>query len=120
MIRLIEGLPENVLGLEAVGKVTDEDYENVLDPAVEAMVAAYGEIRCVYVLGDDFDGWTLGAMWEDAKAGGRDLRRWKRIAVVTDTDWIRHAVNGFGWMMPGDVKVFPVAGLEDAKSWAGG
>jgi hypothetical protein len=115
----MEGLPENVLGVEAIGKVTDEDYEQVLAPAVKALLEAHGKIRYVYVLGDEFDGWTLGGMWEDAKLGGSDLRAWEKIAVVTDKDWVRHAVKAFGWMFPGQVRVFALSELEDATAWAG-
>jgi hypothetical protein len=119
MIRVMDGLPENVLGLEAIGTVTDEDYENVLIPAVEEKLAAHDKIRCVYVLGDEFESWTLGAMWEDAKIGGYELRRWETIASVTDRESVRHAVTAFGWMIPGQVRVFELAELEDAKAWAG-
>jgi hypothetical protein len=28
MIRVLDDLPENVLGVEAIGKVTDEDYDD--------------------------------------------------------------------------------------------
>ena len=120
MIRVMDGLPDNVLGVEATGKVTDADYEQVLTPAVEAKIAAHGKIRYVYVLGEEFEGWTLGGMWEDAKLGGGELGNFEKIAVVTDKDWIRHTVKGFGWMIPGDVKVFAVAELEDAIAWANG
>jgi hypothetical protein len=104
--------------VEAVGKVTDDDYEKVLTPAVKEKLAAHGKIRYIYVLGHEFEGWTLGGMWEDAKLGGSDLRAWEKVAVVTDKDWVRHAVNAFGWMIPGDVRVFEVAALEEAKDWA--
>jgi hypothetical protein len=117
MIRVMDGLPDDVVGFEAVGKVTEEDYEQILAPAVEEMIAAHGKVRCIYVLGEEFEGWTFGAMWEDAKVGGSELRKWEKIALVTDTDWVRHAVKGLGWMIPGDVKVYPVAELADAKAW---
>ena len=64
MITILEHLPDNVLGVEASGKVTAEDYEQVLIPAVQATFAAHERIRFVYVLGEDFDGWTMGGMWE--------------------------------------------------------
>lgn len=118
MIRVMEGLPDNVLGVEAVGKVTDDDYENVLTPAVKDKLDAHEKIRCIYVLGDEFEGWTLGGMWEDAKLGGGDLRKWEKIAVVTDKDWVGHAVKAFGWMIPGEVRVFSLGELEEAKAWA--
>jgi hypothetical protein len=118
VIRVLENLPENVLGVEAVGKVTDEDYEQVLTPAVQEHRAAHGEVRFVYVLGEEFDGWTLGALWDDAKLGMKDVKSWEKIAVVTDKDWLQHAVKGFGWMVPGDVRVFGVQDLDAAVEWA--
>ena len=36
MIELIPNMPDNVVGLKAIGKVTGEDYQNVVIPAVEA------------------------------------------------------------------------------------
>ena len=40
MIRVLDGLPDNVLGVEASGKVTDDDYERVLVPAVRERLDA--------------------------------------------------------------------------------
>jgi hypothetical protein len=118
VLRIIEGLPDNVLGVEAIGKVTGEDYGSVLAAAVEEKLGAHRKIRFVYVLGDEFEGWTPGGMWEDVKLAGGDLRAWERIAVVTDKDWVSHAVKAFGWMMPGQVRVFGLGELDAATSWA--
>ena len=38
MLKLIEGLPQNVLAIEAIGKVTHEDYRDTLIPKAEAMM----------------------------------------------------------------------------------
>ena len=35
MIELTEGLPDGIVGLEAVGEVSSEDYATVANPAVE-------------------------------------------------------------------------------------
>ena len=35
MLKILNDLPENVLGVTAEGKVTGSDYENILIPAVE-------------------------------------------------------------------------------------
>jgi hypothetical protein len=117
MIRVLEGLPANVVGVEASGTVTDEDYEDVLVPAVHARLEANEKVRFLYVLGEDFDGWSLGALWEDAKLGGRELKAWEKVAVVTDKEWLTHMVKAFGWMIPGDVRVFELSALDDAKAW---
>jgi hypothetical protein len=117
MITLMEGLPENVVGAEATGTVTDDDYENVLIPAVRKSREEHGKVRLLYVLGEGFEGWTARAMWQDAKLGLREPSAWERIAVVTDKDWLRHAVGALGWMLPGEVKVFDVGELDAAKGW---
>lgn len=109
---------EPILAFRAVGKVEKSDYDTVLEPAVDAMVADRGELRLVYVLGDEFQGYSVAAGWEDTKLGLGHVTKWKRIAVVTDHDWLRHAVGMFRWMVPGDVKVFPLVQQADALAWA--
>jgi hypothetical protein len=39
---------------------------------------------------------------------------------VTDKDWLRHAISGFGWLSPGELRVFEPGQLEEAKAWTGG
>lgn len=110
--------PDTVLAFEGRGKIGKADYETVLAPAVEAMIASRGEVRFVYVLGDAFDGYSFGATLEDAKLGFSDFFKWERCAVATNHDWIRHAMSMFGWMMPGDIKVFDVSDVDAAIAWA--
>ena len=119
MLTLIEDLPEGVVGVEAHGKVTSEDYERVLVPAVEAARAKSGDgrVRLLYVLGHEFPDYTAGAAWEDAKLGLGHVRSWERIAIVGDADWLRRAVGGLGWLMPGEIKVFGLEELDGAREW---
>ena len=118
MIKVMEGLPDNVLGVEASGKVNDDDYEQVLIPALRKQRDAHTKIRFIYVLGDDFDGWSMGAVWEDAKLGLKDPRAWEKVAIVSDKDWLKRAFQALGWMFPGEVRVFDLAELGAAKAWA--
>ncbi|RKX40707.1 MAG: STAS/SEC14 domain-containing protein [Verrucomicrobia bacterium] len=117
MIASIPDLPGNVLGFEASGKVTGKDYETVLIPAVEEKLKAFSKIRLLYYLGSDFSGYELEAMWDDAKIGLKHLAAWERIAIVTDTEWIRSATRIFGFAMPGHVRVFKNDGFSAAKKW---
>jgi hypothetical protein len=39
------------------------------------------------------------------------------MALVSDIDWIRHAMGLFGWMVPGEARLFPLNELNAAKSW---
>ena len=117
MLEVIES-PDTVLALRVVGKLAKDDYTSVLEPAVEKLLAKHGELRAVIAIGDEFDGLTAGATWEDMKFGFEHLSKWKRCAVVTSHDWVRHGVSIFGWMMPGDVKVFATNELTAAIEWA--
>jgi len=106
MIELLENMPGNVVGFEAVGEVTAEDYRTILDPAIKAALATHDKIRILYVLADRFTGYSGPAMFDDAVIGTEHWRHWERIGVVTDTEWVRHTVHAFAWMVPGRIKVF--------------
>jgi hypothetical protein len=117
MIEPIPGLPDNVVGFVAKGKLSSDDYEKVLIPAVEKALEGHEKARLLYVLGGEFDGMTAGAMWDDTRVGFSHITRWEKIAVVTDKDWIRHSVDIFGYLMPGEVKAFNAAEETAARAW---
>ena len=117
MLEIMHDLPDRVLGIRASGQVTAEDYRTVLVPAVEAKLASAKKLRLLYVLGEEFEGMTGTAAWEDAKVGMRHFTAFERIAVVTSVDWVERMVKAFGFMLPGDVRVFDNEDLEEAWSW---
>ena len=117
MVEPIPDLPDNVLGFRAIGRVTSEDYETVLIPAVEAKLAENKKVRLLYSLGEDFEGFEAGAMWNDAKVGLRHFTEWERIAMVTDVEWIRVSLKIFGFVMPGQVRIFNNGELNEAIEW---
>ena len=117
MLERIQGLPANVLGFEAKGEVTGDDYESILIPAVEEMLARQKSVRFLYHLGGDFQGFDAKAMWDDARVGLQHLTAWERVAVVSDVGWLCAAVKAFAFVMPGHVRVFNNSELEAARRW---
>src|ERR671921_1018712 len=115
MIKVIEDMPVGTIGFEASGKVTDDDYRDVLVPGVRAALER-GDVRLLYVLPEGTS-YTPGAMWADTRLWAGSLRGWKRVAIVSDADWLENAVKAFGWMMPGEVRVFDDDEIPEAKSW---
>ena len=111
-------MPPGVLGLEAVGDVEKDDYENVMAPAIEAAIADHGKFRLVYVLGHDFDEYEGDAIWEDLRLGMNHPSSMERAAIVTDARWARPAIKLFSVLWPGQARAFPLAELEAAKQWA--
>ncbi|PFG40855.1 SpoIIAA-like protein [Georgenia soli] len=118
MIKRLEEMPAGVLGLQAIDDVEEEDYRNVIVPAVEEAVAAHGKVRVVFVLGPEFEEYEAGAVWEDVKLGVRRPTAFERMAIVTDARWARPAVKVFSVLWPGQARTFPLADLEAAKQWA--
>ena len=119
MIQLIEGLPDAVVGLEAVGKISSADYDAVAAPAVRQALKLHPKIRLIHVLDDRFTGYTAGGAWQDALLGLAHPRSFERIAVVTDSASIRRLVKLAGWSVPGELKLFANRERERAEAWAG-
>ncbi|MBI1214939.1 MAG: STAS/SEC14 domain-containing protein [Alphaproteobacteria bacterium] len=117
MISLVSGFSGNIVGVSAKGRLTREDYEGVLIPAVEKALADHEKVRLYYELGAEFAGVDVGAMWEDFKVGMAHYSKWERIAIVTDVEWLAHSVNAFAFMMPCPVKVFKNGEASAAKEW---
>ena len=116
MFRVVEGLPEGVLGLEAFGRITHEDYRDVLIPGVESLLAR-GPVDMLYAIGEDFTGFDLEALWDDAAVGVRHWRDFRRVAVVADQQWIRDAVSMFEPFFPCEVRLFARCEMAAAKDW---
>jgi hypothetical protein len=118
MIEELHDLPEGVIGFEARGEISASDYRDVVLPALERAFAD-GEVRFLIVI-DSFKGMSGGALWEDLKVGVGHLSGWRRIAVVTDIEWVTHLTGLFGWMTPGETKVFPLEKRDVAIAWVAG
>lgn len=119
MLERISDLPEPVVGIRASGEVTGDDYKNVLIPAVEAALKDGHKVRLLYVLGGDVKhlGFTAGAAWQDTKVGLGHYRSWEKVAVVSDKDWLRHSVDIFGYLIPGEVRAFTPDQEAEARTW---
>ena len=123
VIEPLEGMPEGTLGFRATGNLTREEYRDVLLPPMRAAAEA-GDVRMVFAIGPHFDKFEAGALAQDTKAGitlglGHP-HAWKRTAIVTDVDWIGKALHMFAWLTPGEVKLYALDELEDAKTWVAG
>jgi hypothetical protein len=118
MLGILPNAPDGVLAVKPIGDLTADDYRDVLEPAVDAMLAEQGALRAVIVLGPEWNGTTAGAVWQDLRIGLSKITKWKRCAVVTNRDWIEHATRAFAWMKPAAIKVFALDEVDAAMTWA--
>jgi SpoIIAA-like len=113
MIELIKELPDNVVGILARGRVTNEECDNVLRPAMERTLRRHDKIRLYYEVGSRFP----GAGWDDLDIAIDHLPQWERVAVVTDTGWVRQTVNALRFLLASEVRVFTTLEAEEGRAW---
>ena len=117
MLQKMNDLPAGIDGLKATGKLSKEDYENVFEPLLEQARGNARRLRVLFELGRDFEGFTAGGAWEDAKIGLRYLRLFDACALVTDLTWIRESTKLARFMMPCPVQVFGNQERAKAVDW---
>ena len=88
MITEIKEVPTNMVAFRATGEVTKEDFEKVVFPAVEKVVERTGELNYLLLLQTDAKNFTFGAWWQDVILGLKELFKWRRAAIVTDSESI--------------------------------
>ena len=120
MIEVLPDMPDGVTGIRVSGRLRGDDMR-AFKPAMEDLLKS-GEIRIVEVIAPDYEGFGPGGLIEDLKLGLGALIQhhaaFKRIAVVSDKDWVAHALHAFAWMVPGELGLFRLDELEQAKTWA--
>jgi universal stress protein A len=75
----------NIFAFQAIGKLTEEDYDRFL-PELEESIRRHGRISLLVEL-VDFQGWEPRAAWEDFRFGLSHDRDFDRIAIVGDKRW---------------------------------
>jgi hypothetical protein len=71
VIELLEGLPKDIVAFEGIGEVPSADYEHVVVPTIEHALETNARVRLLHILGERLDRHTTGALWANAKLGGR-------------------------------------------------
>ena len=122
MIEVLPDMPQGVTGIRVSGRLRGEDLRE-FKPAMEDALKT-GEVRIVEVIAPDYEGFGPGGLVEDLKVGLGSVTQhhsaFKRIAVVSDKEWVAHAMHAFAWMVPGELAVFKLDELDRAKQWAAG
>ena len=113
MIEIIEGLPNNVVGIAVKGRVTKKDCYDVLMPAMENSLKGHDKIRLYYELNSRFP----GAAWDDLNVGIEYLPPCERVAIVTDVSWIQYTVKALRFLIPGEVQVFATVRASEGRAW---
>jgi hypothetical protein len=117
---MVEILPEsegNVLGIRVSGKLTLEDYKEILIPEVNKILKNHDKLRILTLVDETFRGRELRAIPENLKFGIKNRKRIEKSAVVADSKLIRTLAKVGSYFMRGPVKTFPEKKLDAAWTW---
>lgn len=119
LIEKVPDLPVGTLGFRASGKITSAEYRQVMEPIYAALERG-DKLNIYFELADDFHGLDSGALWQDMRAAGsvglKHRSSWERMALVTDKDWVRHGASAFGWLAPGELRLFEPFERDEARA----
>jgi hypothetical protein len=110
MLRLIDGLPPDTLGVSAAGIVTPREYEDIFLAALREMPRG---ARLLFIAGPSFREFAPKG-WPETGLLACDI---ERIALVTNLAWLRQAAGICAPLLTGELAVFAPADLPSAVEW---
>lgn len=120
LIESVRDLPPGTLGFRASGKISNDEFRKMMEPIYAALERGE-KLNIYFELADDFDGLDLGALRQDLQAAGsvglKHRSSWQRMALVTDKDWIRNGVSAYGWLAPGELRLFEPSERDKGRAW---
>lgn len=120
MIQQLNDVPSNMVAFKALGDVSKADFEHIVMPAVKKVVDVVGELNYMLVLDTSVKNFTAGAWLQDALLGLKNLAKWNRAAIVTDSEGIQTFTDIFSKVMPGEFRGFPHSEQDAAVLWVAG
>jgi hypothetical protein len=104
-----------VISLKFKEKLRKEDYEKFV-PMLESQMGGDQKIRILVQL-HDFEGWTVGALWEDTKFAARHFTDIEKLAVVGDAKWQKGLTVFAKPFTAATVRYFKMEDIEKARRW---
>jgi hypothetical protein len=114
-IKLEETPAGKIVTLIFKGQISREDYE-LFVPRLEGLMGRNEKIRLLVEL-RDFEGWTLGAAWEETKFAVKHFNDIERLAIVGDRQWERGMAQFVKPFTTASVKYFDKDEMDAAKRW---
>ena len=111
----IEHEEGDVITIVVRDRLTDEDYER-LRPELDDMIERHGTVRLVWDM-EGFEGWTPGALWEDAKFDLRHNSDVSRLALIGETRWQAWMSSVMKPFAHAEVRYFESKDRQAAYDW---
>lgn len=119
MIVQIPDLPETMVGFRADGEVTKDDFE-VVKHQVASLVEKTGKLNYLLFLDTSPSEFTAGAWLQDALLGIKNITKWNRAAIISDSETVINFTDVFSKLMPGEFRGYHKADYNEAVDWVSG
>ncbi|GIU05643.1 STAS/SEC14 domain-containing protein [Shewanella morhuae] len=117
MLAVSMGHADDILVIVASGCVSREDVESNLIPAIEPKLQDHASIRLWYEFTSEFEGISVGALWDDAVLGLFHFSDFSRAVMLVNDVRMNTMVATLACMLPCPVKVFAIHENLPAKVW---
>lgn len=117
MIEIMKESTGAVLAVKATKKLSGDDYTVVWIPALKKVIDEHEKVKCLLYMDENFEGWELKAMWEDAKFGFAHRNDFDKLAVVGGPKWVEWGTKVASAMISGEVKTYETVQLDKALKW---
>jgi ABC-type transporter Mla MlaB component len=108
----------HIIEVTISGKITKDELTKMIGE-IESPLKEWNEVRILKRI-DSFGGMEFAAIADDLKFAYNNfnhLKKMKKVAVVTDTEWIEKISGFFSSFFPGEVKLFEQEDIEKARTW---
>jgi len=117
MIYQIIDLPPNMIGFKASWQVTKKDFDEVVIPCVQKHVEKMGQINYMLVLNTSIKNFTFCAWLKDVLLGLKNITKWNRAAIVTESRAVQIFTKIFSFLVPGEFRAFTHDEMQHAINW---
>lgn len=116
MLKILETQGQgNLVATVAIDKLTREDYDRLI-PFLEKKIEESGKLRWYFEM-EDFNGWEIGALWQDFKFDVKHANDFERVAMVGDKSWQEWMSDLMKPFTSAEVRFFELRDQDKAHEW---
>ena len=115
MFQLLDETSGNYIALKISGKISSKDYD-ILIPLLEEAIKKEGELN-IFCNMQNFGGMEIKAAWRDFTFGMRNLKKFRRCALIGANNWIQWCVKITNIFLKLEIRLFQLSQEKEAKYW---
>lgn len=117
MIEFTSESHDHILIGKVSGKIIEADYQNIIIPKLDSLLATHGKISVLIEFDADFKGWELKAFCTDIKYGLSHRKDFTKIGMVNAPCYVVCLTKTIGCLVTAEIKTFATDSRDQALAW---